>query len=43
MLTSPVCSKDDCPLGSLFARLSDDALRTLGGTTLADVELPLRP
>ena len=42
MLTSPVCSKPDCPLGSLFARLSDDAMKTLGKTTLADVELPIK-
>ena len=42
MLSSQVCSKEDCPLGDLFARLSDDALKTLGGTTLADVALPLK-
>lgn len=42
MLTSPVCDKNDCPLGKLFARLSDDAMKTLGATTLADVELPIR-
>ena len=42
MLASPVCDKRDCPLGKLFARLSDDAMKTLGSTTLADVELPLK-
>jgi len=41
MLPSPVCDKKDCPLGKLFSRLSDDAMKTLGSTTLADVELPL--
>ena len=41
MVGSPVCKKTDCPLGSLFGRLSDDVLRTLGETTLSDIELPL--
>jgi Rrf2 family protein len=41
MLGSPVCSKPDCPLGSLFARLSDDVMQTLERMTLADIELPL--
>ena len=41
MVGSPLCSKLDCPLGSLFARLSDDVLKTLGKTTLEDIELPL--
>ena len=42
MVGSPVCDKSECPLGSLFARLSDDALRTLGETKLSDIELPIR-
>jgi Rrf2 family protein len=42
MLGSPVCSKDDCPLGSLFARLSSDVMQTLGRMTLADIELTLK-
>lgn len=41
MVGKPLCNKRDCPLGSLFARLSDDVLKTLGKTTLADIELPL--
>ncbi len=41
MVGKPLCNKLDCPLGSLFARLSDDVLKTLGRTTLADIELPL--
>ena len=41
MVGKPLCSKLDCPLGSLFARMSDDVLETLGKTTLADIELPL--
>ena len=41
MFSSPVCEKKDCPLGKLFSRLTDDAMKTLGNTTLADVELPL--
>jgi len=41
MVGSPVCDKKECPLGSLFARLSDDVLETLGATTLSDIELPL--
>ena len=41
MVGKPLCNKLDCPLGSLFARLSDDVLKTLGKTTLADIELPL--
>jgi Rrf2 family protein len=42
MLGSPVCSKPDCPLGGLFARLSDDVMQTLGSMTLEDIELPLK-
>ena len=41
MVGKPLCNKLDCPLGSLFARMSDDVLKTLGKTTLADIELPL--
>ena len=41
MVGKPLCNKLDCPLGSLFARLSDDVLKTLGKTTLADIEIPL--
>ena len=41
MVGKPLCNKLDCPLGSLFARLSDDVLDPLGKTTLADIELPL--
>jgi len=41
MVGKPLCNKLDCPLGSLFARLSDDVLETLGKTTLADIELSL--
>ena len=41
MVGKPLCNKLDCPLGDLFARLSDDVLKTLGKTTLADIELPL--
>ena len=41
MVGSPICNKRECPLGSLFARLSDDVMDTLGATTLADIELPL--
>ena len=41
MVGAPLCSKKECPLGSLFGRLSDDVLETLGATTLADIELPL--
>ena len=41
MVGKPLCNKRDCPLGSLFARMSDDVLETLGKTTLADIELPL--
>ncbi|MCK4409005.1 MAG: Rrf2 family transcriptional regulator [Candidatus Eisenbacteria sp.] len=42
MVGKPLCNKLHCPLGSLFARLSDDVLETLGKTTLADIELPLK-
>ena len=41
MVGKPLCNKLDCPLGNLFARLSDDVLKTLGKTTLADIEIPL--
>ena len=41
MVGKPLCNKLDCPLGGLFARMSDDVLKTLGKTTLADIELPL--
>jgi Rrf2 family protein len=42
MVGSPICDKSECPLGSLFSRLSDDVLETLGSTTLKDIKLPLK-
>jgi len=41
MFRSPVCGKDECPLGNLFNRLSMDVMNTLAGKTLADMEISL--
>jgi Rrf2 family protein len=42
MLGAPVCERTDCPLGSLFDRLSEDVFNTLERMTLEEIELQKR-
>jgi len=38
LLPQPVCDGTSCLLGSLLARVNEQVLQSLGGTTLADVQ-----